>query len=93
MKKKLLCIAVSFTVPLFLFMNVWQSHRYMIHSFEVKGLIRNQGMIVKKNKEYMNTVAELESPTRVVDLLDSKIALERIGGGEIIRIEIVEDNE
>lgn len=85
-----MCIAVSFTVPLFLFMNVWQSHRFMIHSFEVKGLIRTQERIVKKNKELVSKVAELESPIRVVELLDSSAALRKIGGGEIVRIEVVE---
>lgn len=93
MKKKLLFLVISFSVPLMLFLNVWQSHRYMIHSFEAKGLIRKQGVIVKNNKKYINSVAELESPARVVELLDSRVLLERIGGGEIIRIEIKEGDE
>ena len=47
----------------------------------------NEKFIIK----YINRVAELESPSRVVELLDSKIVLDRIGGGEIVRIEITED--
>lgn len=90
MKRKLLCFAITFTVPLFLFMNVLQAQKYMLHSFEVKGLLRSQERIVKKNKELINKVAELESPVRVVELLDSRAALRKIGGGEIVRIEVVE---
>lgn len=90
MKKKLLCFAISLTVPLFLFVNVLQAQKFMIHSFEVRGLIRSQERIVKQNKELINKVAELESPVRVVDLLDSRTAIKKIGGGEIVRIEVVE---
>ncbi len=90
MKKYFLGVVASLSVPLLLFVNVLQSQKYMINYFEVKGLISKQELIVQENKKLINRVAELESPKRVVDLLDSEGLIEKIGGGEIIRIEVVD---
>lgn len=93
MRKTVLGAFISLTVPLFLFVNVWQSQRYMINYFEVKGLIKSQEALVEDNKKLINRVAELESPERVSFLLDSQASLRKIGGGEIVRIEVVGINE
>jgi len=90
LKKYFLGVVASLSVPLLLFVNVLQSQKYMINYFEVKGLISKQELIVQENKKLINRVAELESPKRVVDLLDSEGLIEKIGGGEIIRIEVVD---
>lgn len=93
MRKTFLGIFASLTVPFFLFVNVWQSQKYMIDYFEVKGLIKSQENFVQDNKKLINRVAELESPTRVSILLDSEASLKKIGGGEIVRIEVMDNNE
>ena len=93
MRKAVLGIFMSLTVPLFLFANVWQSQRFMVEYFEVKGLITTQESIVQDNKKLINRVAELESPERVSFLLDSQAELRKIGGGEIVRIEVLDNNE
>lgn len=93
MRKSFLGAFISLTVPLLLFVNVWQSQRYMIDYFEVKGLIKSQETLVQDNKKLINRVAELESPERVSFLLDSQVELKKIGGGEIVRLEVVDVNE
>ncbi len=93
MRKKLLCIAISLSVPLLLFVNVWQSQKYMLEYFEIKDLITTQDRLVVGNKDLVNRVAELESPTRVVDIVDENMSLDKIAGGDIVRIQVVDDNE
>ncbi len=92
MRRVFLGVAMSLSVPLLLFMNVWQSHKYMLSSFEIKGLIKSQSVLVLENKKLINDVANLESPSRISDLADTTLALKKIGGGEIIRIKVVEDD-
>ncbi len=89
MRKSFLGILISLSVPLFLFVNVWQSQRYMVDYFEVRGLISIQEDLVQNNKRLINRVAELESPARIFSLLDTKTQLEKIGGGEIVRLEVI----
>lgn len=93
MRRGFLGILISLSVPLLLFVNVWQSERYMINYFEVKGLISDQEQLVKNNKKLINRVAELESPSRIFDLLDSESTLEKIGGGEIVRLEVIDTDD
>ncbi|MGL1894329.1 MAG: hypothetical protein OCD02_22045 [Spirochaetaceae bacterium] len=93
MRKTFLGIIISLSVPLFLFVNVWQSQRYMINYFEVRSLVRSQDELVLENKRLVNKVAELESPNRVFEYLNPDVELQKIGGGEIIRIEVIESNE
>lgn len=93
MKKALLSAFITMTVPLLLFVNVWQSQRYMIDYFEVKSLVSDQEEFVQSNKRLVNRMAELESPTRLISMLDSDATLRKIGGGEIVRIEVVNVNE
>lgn len=89
MRKSFFGILISLSVPLLLFVNVLQSQKYMTNYFEVKGLISTQELLVQNNKKLINRVAELESPTRIFDLLDTEKQLQKIGGGEIVRIEVV----
>lgn len=90
MRKALLGVVASLSVPLFLFVNVWQSQKYMVNYFEVKGLIDTQTSITQDNKRLINRVAEFESPARVVEILDESAIIEKIGGGEIVRLEVVD---
>ena len=89
MRKSFFGILISLSIPLFLFVNVWQSQRYMVDYFEVRGLIGQQEFLVQNNKKLINRVAELESPARIFNLLDTKTQLKKIGGGEIVRLEVV----
>lgn len=93
MRRSLFGILISFSVPLLIFVNVWQSQRYMTDYFEVRGLISHQELIVQNNKKLINRVAELESPTRVVDILETESILVKIGGGEIVRLEVIDKGE
>lgn len=89
MRKSFFGILISLSIPLFLFVNVWQSQKYMVDYFDVRGLVRKQGILVQDNKKLINRVAELESPARIFNLLDTGTQLEKIGGGEIVRLEVI----
>jgi len=89
MRRSFLAIIVTLSVPLFLFVNVLQSERYMMEYFEVRGLINSQEELVQNNKKLINRVAELESPARVFEYIDTNERLKKIGGGEIVRLEVI----
>ena len=93
MRKTFFGILISLSVPLFLFVNVWQSQRYMVNYFEVRGLLSSQEVLVQNNKKLINRVAELESPARIFSLLDTETQLEKIGGAEIVRLEVIGLND
>ena len=88
MRKRILYIFATFTVPLFLFFNVWQSQKYMVEYFEVKTLTRTQEDLIVGNKGLLNRVAELEAPVKVVGLVDSIMDLHPIGKDGIVRLRI-----
>ena len=93
MRKNFLVIIATLTVPFFLFINVWQSQRYMVKYFEAKGLISTQEKIVLDNKRLLNRVAELESPTRIADMAESELLVRKIEGQEVVKLKVVKPNE
>ena len=93
MKRSIFGVLISLTIPLLLFINVWQSQRYMTSYFEVRGLITRQDNLVKDNKILISRVAELESPSRVVSFFEGDDLLKKIGGGEIVRIEVIDSDK
>lgn len=91
MKKKLLCVLVTFTVPLFLYMNVWQSYRFTSQYFEVKGLISTQERLISDNSLLLNRVAVLQSPTNIARSAKDELLLVPVDESHVVRIEVVKD--
>lgn len=91
MKKKFLCVLVTFTVPLFLYLNVWQSYRFTSQYFEVKGLISTQERLISDNSLLLNRVAVLQSPTNIAKSAKDELLLVPVEESDVVRIEVVKD--
>ena len=93
MRKRMLYILATFSVPLLLFVNVWQSQRYMVDYFEVKSLVKSQESLILENKRLLNRVAELDSPMKIVDKAETVLNLYPIKKDGVVRLSLVGDNE
>lgn len=93
MRKNLLVIMATMSVPFLLFLNVWQSQRYMTKYFEAKGLISTQENIVLDNKRLLNRVAELETPTRIANIAESKLLVRKVEGNDVVKLKVVVPHE
>lgn len=89
MRKKILCVFITLTVPLFLYMNVWQSYKFTSNYFEVKGLISTQERLISSNNVLLNRVAVLQSPVRVVESAMTEMVLMPVDEDDIVRVEVV----
>lgn len=92
MRKKFFCILISLTVPLFLYINVWQSYLYTSSYFEVGELVDSQKRIISGNNVLLNRVAELQSPKRAVERVTEDNNLVPLGDDSIIRVEVLDSD-
>ncbi|MFP4066281.1 MAG: cell division protein FtsL [Spirochaetaceae bacterium] len=75
--KRYLVIACILSVPIALFVNVWQSYRYESLQRETVRLERAQEEAIERNKRLIAGIAVLRSPARIQDLAESELELER----------------
>lgn len=93
MRKRIIYILATFSVPLLLFVNVWQSQKYMVDFFEVRALVESQESLISGNKRLLNRVAELDSPTKIVDATEASLDLYPIDKDSLVRLHLVGNNE
>jgi len=77
-KKYLLMYFLVLTIPLFLGLLVWQSHRYQDLSKELARLQQTQTEWVESNKKLIAGIAEYSSPERIDFLARNQLQLQKI---------------
>lgn len=79
-------ILIFLTVPVFLFLNVWQVYRYKNMENTIQKLEEEQQEWVEKNKRLIAGIAVLSSPERLAELAEEELDLEKLTPGKLIRI-------
>ena len=77
-KKYLLMYFLVLTIPLFLGLLVWQSHRYQDLSKELTRLEQTQAEWIESNKKLIAGIAEYSSPARIDFLAKHQLQLLKI---------------
>ncbi|MEW5815234.1 MAG: cell division protein FtsL [Spirochaetota bacterium] len=77
-----------FTVPLLVFLNVWQTFRFMQIKNEVVFLGNEQREWLERNKRMIAGIAVLDSPARLDQLAGQYLGLIRKKPGEMFKIQI-----
>lgn len=85
MSKRVL-ILIFLTLPVFLFVNVWQVYRYKNLENTIEQLEEEQQEWVEKNKRLIAGIAVLSSPERLAKLAENDLELEKLTPGRLIRI-------
>ena len=79
-------ILIFLTVPVFLFLNVWQVYRYKNLENTIEQLEEEQQEWVEKNKRLIAGIAVLSSPERLAKLAEEDLDLRELSPGRLIRI-------
>jgi cell division protein FtsL len=79
-------ILIFLTLPVFLFVNVWQVYRYKNLENTIEQLEEEQQEWVEKNKRLIAGIAVLSSPERLAKLAENDLELEKLTPGRLIRI-------
>ncbi|MFP4563629.1 MAG: cell division protein FtsL [Spirochaetia bacterium] len=79
-------ILIFLTLPVFLFVNVWQVYRYKNFENSIEQLEEEQQEWVEKNKRLIAGIAVLSSPERLAKLAENDLELEKLTPGRLIRI-------
>lgn len=85
MSKRVL-VLIFLTLPVFLFLNVWQVYRYKNLENTIEHLEEEQQEWVEKNKRLIAGIAVLSSPERLAKLAEEDLDLEELPPGRLIRI-------
>jgi len=88
-KKKLLLLIIL-SVPVFLYLNVWQAFRYRVVETEIELLESKQQEQIEENKKAIIGIEVLGTPARINDLATGMEDLSRKEFPAAIRIRIDE---
>jgi cell division protein FtsL len=92
-KRYLLLYVLVFTIPLFLYVLVWQSNRYQNLSRELNRLEQTQAEWVESNKRFISRISEYSSPDRIEDLARTELNLQKIRPENFLQVRITRGNE
>ena len=67
--KRLVLLLVVCTIPILLFLNVWQVHRFTTSLDEVRALEKAQRNIIEENKRTLIGIEVLSSPSRIEEIV------------------------
>jgi cell division protein FtsL len=84
-------ILIIISIPVFIFINVYQVYAYQRLEKEISILEAEQKEWVEKNKRSVAGIAVLSSPGRIDRLAEKEFGLSKIKPGRILRIEIKRD--
>ena len=87
MFRKVLSALVLVLFPVLLCLNVWQSFRYQQLQDELVVLQRDQLDLIEKNKRALAAVAVYSSPSRVGELAEESLDLEKAAPTDIILLQ------
>ena len=86
MLKRIIIVLIVMTIPLFLFLNAWQSFRYNDLYGEVKELERRQEELMEKNKALIVSIEIYKSPKRIDRLASGELGLHVASPSETMKI-------
>ena len=90
MKRYFLLYLIVFTIPLFLGLLVWQSHRYQNLDRELARLEEAQEEWVESNKRLVAGIAEYSAPERIEQIATSRLALQKIRPEYLLQVKVLE---
>ena len=88
MKKFSLIYLMVFTIPLFLGLLVWQSHRYQNLEKELARMEQAQEEWVESNKRLVAGIAEYSSPERIEQIAKGQLELKKIRPEHLLQVKI-----
>jgi len=88
MKKFSLIYLMVFTIPLFLGLLVWQSHRYQNLEKELTRMEQAQEEWVESNKRLVAGIAEYSSPERIEQIAKGQLELKKIRPEHLLQVKI-----
>ncbi|HDQ14751.1 MAG TPA: cell division protein FtsL [Sediminispirochaeta sp.] len=90
---KFLLLILILSVPLLLFVSVFQVYRYQELSREVTELRREQTELLERNKRMIANIAILSSPRRIAKLAEEVLEMEKSDSRQgVLRI-VFEDHQ
>ena len=87
-KKTFLLYLFVFTIPLFLWVLVWQSNRYQNLKREIARLEQTQSEWVESNKRLIAGIAEYSSPQRIEYVALNHLDLRKIKPEYLLQVKI-----
>ncbi|MDR2630706.1 MAG: cell division protein FtsL [Spirochaetaceae bacterium] len=88
MKRRVILYLVTFTIPLFLGLTVWQATRYAELEKEVKELEAVQEEWIESNKRLIVGIAVLSSPERITYIAEHDLGLYKKRPEEVLQVQI-----
>lgn len=88
MVKKALAVLLTVSIPVMLFVTVWQSSRYVSSEREMNSLDKKQYEIVAINRRYISGISVLTSPDRIERVAIEDLGMRKARPEEIIRISL-----
>lgn len=76
------------TIPLLLFLNVWQGYRYEQMKREVARLEERQRAQLEENRRLLASIAVLGSPARIEKLAREELGLQRLEPRRMQRVTV-----
>ena len=88
--KRLVLLLVVCTIPILLFLNVWQVHRFTTSLDEVRALEKAQRNIIEENKRTLIGIEVLSSPSRIEEIVSDLDGLSKRERAPRILIQVSE---
>jgi hypothetical protein len=92
-KKRVLIIAIVFSVPVFMFLNVRQGYRYERLSSEIRNYEQEQKEWFEENKKMLAALSVYSSPARVRKIVDENSNLSLQKPGQAVILKFVQEKE
>lgn len=84
--KKIVRLLIALSIPVVLFLSVYQVYRYQSLEAEVSQLREEQKELFERNKRLIAHIAILESPRRIAELAADELDLRRVPMEKRLRI-------
>ena len=88
MMKKVAFLLLILSVPVLLYLNVWQAFRYRVVETEIELYQTNQQKWIEKNKNIIVGIEVLSAPSRINELAPDIEGLSRNPASAAIRIKV-----
>ena len=81
--KRAVCIGIIITIPVLVFLNVFQTFRYYSVEKDISSLEHEQKEWIEKNKRVVSGIAVLNSPIRIEKIAKEEFKLKRVRAEQI----------
>ena len=86
--KRILAALMIVTVPILMFISVFQVYRYKQLEHEVAQLVQKQNGLIEMNKRMVANIAILSSPERIERLAVEELGLKKLADNRLIQIRL-----